>query len=426
VVSGLRVLKLSKRSTIISEANQEAAKRMMAAHPVLVDIQPAVKVIPGMTEGTILHAGPPIAWDRMCNAMKGALQAAIIFEGIADSPEEALKVAKSGRMVFDPNHEHQAVGSMTGVTSPSMPVWVVNDTVYGNSAYQALDIGDFAGGNFHQKAVQYNLMVKNEIAPVLKAAITEAKGIDLKTWMAKAFHMGDELHNRCAAGTNLFAKMIMPYLLRTDFDKASLARTADYLAGGKPSELIGIFLSMVSCKVACDAAKNVKNSSIVTAMSRNGVEFGIKVSGLGDMWFTGPPNIPKGLYHPPFREENANPDIGDSAITETRGVGGFIIATAPAIMGFVGGTARDAINYTLEMSGITVARDPDFTIPSLDFQGTPVGIDVRKVVETGILPIIDTGIAHKEAGYPEIGAGLVRPPMEAFRKALKVMSEGFG
>jgi len=417
-------MKLSK-SAIISEANQEAAKRMITAHPVLVDVAPAIKVIPGMTERTILHAGPPIEWDRMCNAMKGAIQAAILFEGIASSPEEALKIAKSGKVIFETNHEHQAVGSMTGVTSPSMPVWVVKDTVYGNSAYQALDIGDFAGGNFHQKAVQYNLMVRDEVAPVLKAAIMEAKGIDMKIWMSKAFHMGDELHNRCAAGTNLFAKMMMPNLVRTDFDRESLVRAADYLAAGKPSELIGIFLSMVSCKVACDAAKNVKNSSVVTAMSRNGVEFGIKVSGLGDVWFTGPSNVPKGLYHPPYREENANPDIGDSAITETRGVGGFIIATSPAIMGFVGGIARDALNYTLEMGAITVAKDPEFTIPALDFQGTPVGIDVRKVVETGILPIIDTGIAHKEAGHPEIGGGLVRPPMEAFNKALKAMSEEF-
>jgi len=410
---------------IISEANQEAVTRMISAHPIIEDIEPAIKVIPGMTEKTILHAGPPIEWESMCNAMKGAIMGALIFEGLADTLDEASKLAKSGEIIFSPNHEHQTVGPMAGVTSPSMPVWVVKNKIHGNYAYVALDPGDLAAGDFHEKAVQYNLKVKNEIAPVLKAAIKESGGIDYKVLMAKAFHMGDDLHIRCAAATNLFAKTLMPYLIKTGFDKESLMKAAEYLSGSPPMEYVTIYLAMASCKVACDAAHNIKNSSIVTAMSRNGVNFGIRVSGLGDRWFTAPANIPKGLFFPPYKQEDANPDMGDSAITETRGIGGFILATAPAVMALVGGTAKDAVNYTLEMTEITIARDSDFTIPALDFQGAPVGIDVRKVVETGILPIISTGIAHKEAGHPEIGAGLVRPPMEVFKLALKAMAEEF-
>lgn len=411
---------------LISEANQEAVKRMIAAHPALEDIAPAINVIPGMTRKTILHAGPPIEWDNMCSPMKGAIVGALLFEGLADKPDEAWRMAGSGEITFSPNHEHQAVGSMAGVTSPSMPVLVVKNKVHGNYAYQAMDIGNFSGGDYSDQAVKYNMLVRDEFAPILRAAINEAGGVDLKTWMAKAFHMGDELHNRCTGGIALFSRIIMPYLIRTSFEKESLVKVAEYLAGGPPSEWIGIFLSMVSCKAACDAARNVKNSSIVTAMCRNGVNFGIRVSGLGDQWFTAPANTPRGLFYPPYKQEDANPDMGDSAITETRGVGGFIIATAPAITALVGGTARDAVNYTLQMMEITESRDPEFTIPALDFQGTPVGIDVRKVVETGILPIIDTGINHKEAGHPEIGAGMVRPPMDVFSQALRAMGERFG
>jgi len=416
---------MSKKARI-SEANQEAVERMISAQPILVGIKPAIEIIPDMTERTILHAGPPIEWKDMCNPMKGAIKGALIFEELAKTPEEATQLAESEEIDFSPNHEHQAVGSMSGVTSPSMPVFVVKNKVHGNYAYQAVDIGDFAGGAFDEDTVEYNLRIKNDISPMLEESIKEAGGIDLKTLISKALHMGDELHNRCSAATALFSQILMPHMLRTKIPKKSLLELAEYLTGGPPGEYITIFLAMVSCKLACDAAHKVENSSIVTAMCRNGVDFGIRVSGLGDRWFTAPASIPKGLFFPPYKQEDANPDLGDSAITETRGLGGFVIATAPAITSLVGGTAKDAINYTEEMKEITLSEDPDFTIPALDFRGTRVGIDVRKVVDTGILPIIDTGIAHREAGHPEIGAGLVRPPMEVFNSALKAMVEKFG
>lgn len=180
-------------------------------------------------------------------------------------------------------------------------------------------------------------------------------------------------------------------------------------------------LTMPACKCTLDAAKGIPYSTIVTTQARNGTEFGIRVSGIdgGNRWFTAPAEIIDGLYFPGYSQEDANPDIGDSVITETCGIGGFAMATAPAIVQFVGGTPQDAVNYTTSMYEITTVENNVYTIPFLNFRGTPTGIDIRKVVETGIRPVINTGIAHKDPGVGQVGAGIVHPPMKCYEDALE-------
>ena len=410
----------------INEANRRVAERIGSAQPVLIDVKPAVQAVPGMTKTTILHAGPPIEWEKMCGPMKGAVIGALIYEGLVKSTREAEIMAGSGSIVFSPCHHHQAVGPMAGIVSASMPVFVVKNETYGNKAYCTLNEGlgkVLRFGAYSDEVIQRLKWMESVLMPALRLALEQSKGLNLKNITAQALQMGDECHNRNVAGTSLFLQEIIPLLLKTDLPKATISEVFEFISGNQHFYLN---LSMASSKATMDAAHGVEYSTIVTAMARNGVEIGIRVSALGDRWFTTPATQVKGLYFPGFSEKDANRDIGDSTISETAGLGGFAMAAAPAIVQFVGGTAADAINYTREMMEITITSNPNYAIPGLNFEGSPTGIDIRKVVETGITPIINTGIAHKKAGIGQIGAGLTRAPLPVFNQALKAMAEKLG
>lgn len=405
----------------IESANATAVQRVLASKPHLVDVKPALEVLPGMTKRSIFHAGPPIKWERMCGPMKGAVVANMIFEGWASSWDAAVKLIEEGEVELSPNHDHEAVGPMAGVISPSLPVVVVKNEKFGNVNYGRIVEQKVQFGAYDEQAIQSLEFWKKVLAPALAKALGKLRsqggiGIDLKSIMARALYMGDELHNRPSAGTALFALSILPHLIESGEDKERLSQIVKYFAG---NEIFFLCLAMAACKATMNSAKDIEYSTLVTVMARNGTEFGIKVSGLGNRWFTGPAGMVKGLYFPGYGTQDANPDMGDSAITETTGVGAFALANSPAILSLVGGTAQDAFNYTKQMREITITLNDTFLIPILDFQGTATGIDIRKVVKTGILPVIDTAIAHKDPGIGMIGAGMVNPPMEAFKSALR-------
>jgi hypothetical protein len=410
----------------IEERNQKAAEKIVSAQPVLVDIKPALQAVPGMTKTTILHAGPPVEWERMCGPMRGAVMGALVYEGLVESPGEAQELAGSGSIQFSPCHHHQAVGPMAGIVSASMPVFVVVNETSCNRAYCTLNEGlgkVLRFGAYSDEVIQKLKWMEKVLAPALGLALKQSEGINLKNITAQALQMGDECHNRNVAGTSLFLQEIIPLFLKTDLPKETVSEVVEFIAGNPHFYLN---LSMASSKATMDAAHGIEYSTIVTAMARNGVEIGIKVSGLGDRWFTAPATQVEGLYFPGFSEKDANRDLGDSTISETAGIGGFAMAAAPAIVQFVGGTAADAINYTREMAEITITRSRSYAIPVLNFEGSPTGIDIRKVVETGIAPIINTGIAHKEAGIGQIGAGLTHAPVQMFNQALRAMAEKLG
>ena len=410
----------------IDSANANAVERMMEARPVLVGLATARDVIPGMAEDLLLHAGPPISWERMSGPLQGAIIGALIFEGRAQNEEEALALVQAGEVRFEPCHHHQAVGPMAGVISPSMAVYILENQVHGNRAYSNLNegYGKVLRYGAYSQDVQDRLRWMHDVmAPVLAKAIEASGGIDIRAMLSEALHMGDEGHNRNKAGSVLFTKTLAPHIVRAAPDAETAAQIIQALGDNALSILNPV---MAACKAMADAAHGVEGSTLVTAMARNGTDFGIRVSGLGERWFTAPAEIPRGLYFPGFTAEDANRDIGDSTITETAGIGAFAMAAAPAIVTFVSGTPQDAINATLEMYEITQAEHKQFTIPQLDFRGTPTGIDLRKVVETGITPRVNTGIAHKEAGVGQIGAGLVRPPMAIFEEALVAFAEEYG
>jgi len=407
----------------INKANQEAVQKVLNAQPFLVGMGIARDVIPGMHENLFLHAGPPITWDRMSGPLRGAIIGALIYEGRAQTPEEAEKIAASGEIEFAPCHEYSAVGPMAGVTSPSMPVYIVENREHGNKAFSNMNEGYgkvLRYGAYDDEVLGRLKWFDEELYPLLKKAIELSGGIDLKSMIAQQLQMGDDGHNRNKAGTSLLIRTISEYVVKTKADHDVLERAFRFM---NSNDLFNLNALMAACKATMDAAHGVEGSTLVTVMARNGTDFGIKVSGLGDRWFTGPSEVPDGLYFSGYTAEDANPDIGDSTITETSGIGAFAMAAAPAIVQFISGSPDMALEATNEMYEITITENNMFGIPILNFRGTPTGIDIRKVVETGIVPRINTGIAHKNPGVGQVGAGIVKPPMSCFEDALEAFAE---
>lgn len=407
----------------IAAANAEALRRILAADPVWEDVRPARDLWPELDDRLLLHAGPPIAWERMCGPMQGAVIGAILLEGWAADEAAARALAESGGVRFAPCHHFQAVGPMAGLVSPSMPMYVVRNAAGTNSAYSSLNEGMgkvLRYGAFSAEVLTRLRWMCDTLGPTLQAGIRALGGLPVKPLIAQALQMGDECHNRHIAATGLMFKALAPALIRAVDDAPRVAATLDFIAA---NNYFFLNLAMAACKASLAAADGLADSTVVTTMARNGVEFGIRVAGTGDRWFTAPVAVPNGLYLPGFTAADAAGDIGDSAITETAGLGGFAMGGAPAVVKVVGGTPADAVAYTEAMYGITLTRNPQWTLPPLSFAGTPTGIDVRRVVESNVLPIINTGIAHKEAGVGQVGAGLVRPPMACFTAALRALGE---
>jgi len=399
----------------IEQANSEAVKRMIAGDPVLVDIAPASEVIPGMQDRMITHSGPPITWERMCGAQRGAIIGNVLFEGWAKSKEEAEEMLQNGEIQMEPNHHHHTVGPMAGTISQSAPVWVVENKAFGNRAFCRQVEGKQQFGNYHEEALEDLRKWRDLWAPALREGLKKTGGLELKPIITQALQMGDELHNRNSASSSLFANQMAVAMSEADVPKSESLPTLYYITN---HNLIFLGLSMACGKAITDPVYDIPYCSIVTAIARNGTEFGIRVSGLGDEWFTAPAPIVDGLYLPGYSDRDAGLDMGDSAITETVGWGGFTLAGATGILSLVGGTPEEAMQYSLEMRSITETTHPVYRMPILNFEGISIGIDIRKVVQTGITPIIDTAIAHKEPGHSIIGAGLLRAPMECFKKAL--------
>jgi hypothetical protein len=411
----------------IDAANQEALRRLLAGEPHLIDVVPASQAIAGLADRTILHAGPPISWDRMCGPLRGAVMGIAVFEGWAADLDDAASKAAAGAFAFHPNHDFGAVGPMTGVTTKSQPVMVVENRAFGNRAYCAVNEGLGKvmrfGGN--DAAVLDRLRwMRDVLGPALGRALRKSGGVPLKPLIARGLTMGDEMHQRNVACSSLLLRLLAPLLAQTANGSEELAACLAFIGG---NDQFFLNVAMATAKALTDPARDIAGSSVVTAMSRNGTDFGIRVAGTGDRWFIAPVEMPVGIYFPGFSERDANPDIGDSAIVETVGLGGFAMAAAPAVVGYVGaGRASQAAAFTRAMAEITVGTNPAWTIPAMDFAGVPTGIDIRLVVETGLAPTINTGIAHREPGVGQVGAGVVKAPLKCFEDALVAFAQTMG
>jgi hypothetical protein len=419
--------RLASRVQEIDAANAEALGRMLAGDPVLVDVLPAGEAIAGLAPHLILHAGPPIGWDRMCGPLRGAIVGIAVFEGWARTLEDAAAKAGRGDFTFAPNHSYSAVGPMTGITTLSQPVLVVENRAFGNRAYCTLNEGLGRvmrfGGNDAEVLSRLDWL-RTKLGPALSRAVRASGGIALKPLIARGLAMGDEMHQRNVACSSLLLRQLAPALARTTRESETLAACLEFIAG---NDQFFLNVAMAAGKAIADPAHNIDHSCLVTAMSRNGTDFAIRVSGTAERWFAAPAPTPVGLYFPGYSAGDANPDMGDSAIVETVGLGAFAMAAAPAVAGFVGaGPATAAAGMTRAMGEITLSGNPEWTIPALDAAGVPTGIDIRLVAETGIVPSINTGIAHRRPGVGQVGAGIVKAPMACFELALAAFAERAG
>jgi Protein of unknown function (DUF1116) len=412
---------------IIEEANQEALRRVLAGDPVLVDVVAAAEAIPTLGERTILHAGPPVGWERMCGPMRGAVTGIAVFEGWAKDLDDAARQAAAGAFAFHPNHDFGAVGPMTGMTTKSQPLMVVENRAFGNRACCAVNEGlgkvmRFGGND--AEVLGRLAWIRDVLGPALGRALRDTGGIALKPLIARGLTMGDEMHQRNVGCSSLMLRQLAPALARTAQRNDDLVACLAFIAG---NDQFFLNIGMAMGKAMTDPARGIKASSVVTAMSRNGTDFGIRVSGTGDRWFTAPVEMPTGIYFPGYSEADANPDMGDSAIVETVGLGAFAMAAAPAVVGYIGaGRPSQAASFTRAMADIVVGANPAWTIPAMDFTGVPTGIDIRLVVETGLAPTINTGIAHREPGVGQVGAGIVKAPLACFEQALVAFAQAMG
>ena len=411
----------------IEEANREAVRRIIAADPVLIDVVPAGEAMPELGERMILHAGPPISWDQMCGPMRGAVTGICVFEGWAESLEAAGDMVAAGEIELHPNHHFDAVGPMTGMTTVSQPVMVVENREFGNRAFCAINEGlgkvmRFGGNDI--EVLDRLRWLRDVLGPALGKAVRYKQNIEIKSLVARGLSMGDELHQRNIACSALLLRELAPALAHTSKRNETLTEILGFI-GGNDQFFLNVI--MATGKAMMDPVHGIDGSTVVTAMCRNGTDFGIRVSGIGNTWFTAPVEMPEGLYFPGYSEADANPDMGDSTIVETIGLGGFAMAASPAVAGFVGaGSAADAAVTTRAMGEIVVSENPEWTIPALDYLGVPTGIDIRLVVETGIVPTINTGIAHREPGVGQVGAGVVRAPLACFEQAVVKFAEIMG
>jgi hypothetical protein len=411
----------------IDDANREAMERILSADPILVDVIPAAEAIPSLRDYMILHAGPPVDWDQMCGPMRGAVAGIAVFEGWAPELKTATEMAAAGAFDFRPNHDFDAVGPMTGMTTVGQLVMVVENRRFGNRAYCTINEGLGKvmrfGGNDAEVLDRLRWLC-DSFGPAMGQALRSGNGVPLKSLVARGLTMGDEMHQRNVACTGLMLRALAPAMAATTDDTAALSKALEFIGG---NDQFFLNIAMAMGKAIMDPVRGIDGSSLVTAMSRNGTDFGIRVSGTGDKWFTAPVEMPEGLYFPGFTEADANPDMGDSTIVETIGLGAFAMGAAPAVAGFVGaGTASDAANFTRAMGEITYGDNPEWAIPGLDYLGVPTGIDIRLVVETGLAPTINTGIAHREPGIGQVGAGVVRAPMACFEAALLAFAASVG
>jgi len=410
----------------IDAANQEAFDRINKGEPNLVDVKIAKDVLQGMDKNTIGHAGPPLDWADMSGPLQGAILGAIVYEGLADTLEAAEQLVLANKVKFKPNHSLGAVGPMTGMITYSMPLWEVRNDAFGNVAYCTFNEGlgkVMRFGANGPDVIERLKWLETSLAPAMKKALALSGPISLKVLIAKALAMGDEMHQRNVGASSLFVREIMKYVTQVVDNSKELTKIAEFITG---NDQFFLNLAMAAGKAIMDPVKNIPNSTVVTTLSRNGTNFGIKVSALGEQWFQAPVNDPVGLFFPGYSEADANPDIGDSTIIETFGIGGFAMGSAPAVVRFVGASSvAEAVKYSESMQEITVGLSPNYIIPNMNFIGTATGIDIRKVVSTGILPVINTGMAHKKPGIGQVGAGIVTPPLQAFEQALEAFYQSY-
>jgi hypothetical protein len=407
------------------EANQLAFERLTKSDPVLVDVRPAGEFLTGFTRDIILTSGPPTAWAEYSGGQRDAIIGGALFEGLAKDRDEAIARLDTGEIKVGACHDFGCVGSLAGIYTASMPVFVVENRAFGNVAccniYEGSNPRRLNYGVYDDGVRDRLLLIQNEIVPVIAEALHQGPGIPLKPIIKRALGMGDELHSRNTAAALLFLRELVPGFLALAVSGSD--RIARAVQAMVDDQYFFLRLSMAAAKATADAARDIEGSSVVTAMAFNCRGFAIRVSGLGDTWFKGPHATVEAKLFEGHSEDEITWMGGESIIAETIGLGGFAQASAPALQAYQGGSYETMIARNKELYAITVGENTDYLVPALGFRGTPTGIDIFKVVESKVLPVLDVGIAGKGGG--QIGAGVVRPPIQCFEQAVEAYRQRY-
>ncbi|MCL5074607.1 MAG: DUF1116 domain-containing protein [Chloroflexi bacterium] len=401
----------------IQEANKRAFDIFVQGQPVWVGVKPAIEAIPGMKKNLLLHTGPPIEIDRMVPAQRDGVIGGILFEGLAKTRQEALEMVRRGEIELAPGLDYGVPGGGMAPTTASMPIQVARDLAHGTESYTTIQEGPSSEalrwGIYNEVVEERWAWFKGVLGPALDTALRETGGVNLRNVIARSLHMGDENHSRELGSTLLIFAELTPHLAQLDLEKAELVRCLDFLI---KAERFALHVLMAGCNAVLQAAKGIDYCTVVTGMGGNGIEVGIKVSSLGEEWFTAPAPLIQGNYlNPSWTIEDTVPFSGDSCVVEAMGLGGLAAAASPAVTLLTGSTVQEAISRTRLMREITIGMNPNYQIPILNFEGTPTCIDIIKVLEKGIEPQSHAGIIHKRGG--QAGAGVASIPMECFRKA---------
>lgn len=410
-----------------AEANRLTFERLTKADPVLVDVRPAGEFIPGFTRETILTSGPPMDWPDYVGGQREAIIGGALFENLAKDRDEAISKLDAGEIKVGPCHDFGCVGSLAGIYTASMPVFVVENRTFGNIAccniYEGSNPRRLNYGVYDDGVRERLLIVQNEIIPVVAETLRHTDGIPLKPIIKRALNMGDELHSRNTAAALLFLRELVPSLLAVASSSGS-DRVTRAVKAMSDDHYFFLRLSMAAAKATADAARGIDGASVVTAMAFNCQGFAIRVGGLGDAWFKGPHASVEAKLFEGHTEDEITWMGGESIITETIGLGGFAQAAAPALQTYQGGSYEAMVSRNQELYEITVGENPDYLIPALGYRGTPTGIDIFKVLESRVLPVMDVGIAGRNGG--QIGAGVVRAPLTCFERAAEAYRLQYG
>ena len=408
---------LGPASDRIDAANAEVIDRLDRGVPILLGVETAGTVIGGLAPGMILHCGPPIAWTDMCDPLQRSVRAAVVAEGWAPHPEAADGMLRAGEIRLEAANEHRTVVPMASAIGPSAPVYVVSVDAGGTSAYSSLNQGSGAVAWFgvdSDEAIERLRFLRDSLGPALAEALDRSGPVDILALAAQGIAMGDDVHMRVQATTNLLLRDLLPHLVRAGSDR--IGEVADFLS---TNHLMFLNIAMAGARALTEWAGEVPDSSIVTTMARNGTTYGIRLAGRPEEWHIAPaPPVQDALYYPGQGPDTSAPDIGDSAVLELVGLGGAAAANSPAVAGFLGGRMADAAAVTAAMQRICAGTSTRLRLPVLDNEGTPLGVDVRRVVESTITPAVNTGIVHVSDGSGQVGAGVARAPLECFVKAL--------
>ena len=417
----------------IDAANKIAVSRILNSRPKLIGVEKAINALPGMSKKIFLHPGPPMDWQQMSGPLKGAAVGAMLYENLASNERQALRLLEDGEIQFESAHNHHCVCAMAGLISQSMPVFVVKDKIGNNYSFSTINEGvgrirTLRYGAYGPGVIKGLEWIRDVLSPALVATIKVANGMELRPVISEALKRGDECHNRNKSATNIFFRNLAQNIVRTGLDKKTIAEIFGFVGG---NDHFFLNLSMTASKIALDSAHGIKRSSIVTGMSSNGYKFGIRVSGLGPKtppysWYMFNPPFARGRYFTGYAKKDANKVLGDSYVSECVGLGGFAMAASPAITEFVGGNTKWALNIMTKMDRITLTRNNDFLIPYMNYRGTPTGIDIFKVKRSRILPILNSGIAHRTPGIGQIGAGIFHAPFQCFAKAVQDFNNNYG